>query len=50
MLNPNAMLKARVQDGQVLHVDVEFVALAHEIKQSVVPFGRMDAKLVTDDA
>jgi hypothetical protein len=36
MKNPNATLKAIVPDGQVLQVDVEFVALAHEIKQSGV--------------
>jgi transposase-like protein len=36
-------------DGQVLHTDVEVVALAREIKQSGVPFRRIDTKLVTHD-
>lgn len=49
-LDDNATVKAIVADGQVLHVDVEVAALAREIKQSGVPFGRIDPKLVTYDA
>jgi len=37
-LDDNATVKAIIADGQVLHADVELVALAHEIDQCGVPF------------
>ena len=49
-LDDNATVKAIVADGQVLHADVEVVALAREIEQSGMPFRRIDPKLVTYDA
>ena len=49
-LDDNATVKAIITDGQVLHANVEVVALAREIQQSGVPFRRIDTKLVTYDA
>ena len=48
-LDDNVTVKAIIADGQVLHADVEVVALAREIEQSGVPFRRIDPKLVTYD-
>ena len=49
-LDDHVTVKTIVADGQVLHADVEVVALAREIEQSGVPFRRIDPKLVTYDA
>ena len=49
-LDDNATVKAIVADRQVLHADIEVVALAREIEQRGVLFGRIDPKLVTYDA
>lgn len=46
----NATVKTIIADGQVLHADVEVVALAREIEQSGVPFRRIDSKLMTYDS
>jgi hypothetical protein len=43
----NATVNTIVADRQVLHADVEVVALAREFEQSGVPFRRIDSKLVT---
>src|SRR5438874_2554981 len=49
-LDDDATFKAIITDVQVLHADVEVVALARQIEQSGVPFRRIDPKLVTSDA
>jgi hypothetical protein len=48
-LDDNAAVKAIIADGQVLHPDIEVVALAREIEQSSMSFRRIDPKLVTYD-
>ncbi len=48
-LDNNATVKAIIADGQVLHADIEVVALAREIEQSRVSFRRIDSKNVTYD-
>lgn len=45
----NATVNTIIADRQVLHTDVEVVALAREFEQSGVPFRRIDSKLVTYD-
>jgi hypothetical protein len=45
----NATVDTIIADRQVLHADVEVVALAREFEQSGVPFRRIDSKLVTYD-
>jgi hypothetical protein len=44
-----AMVKAVVADSQVLHADLEIVALAREIEQRGVLFGKIDSQMVTHD-
>ena len=45
----DATVKAIVADSQVLHADIEIVALAREIEQRGVLFGRIDPKMMTYD-
>ncbi len=48
-LDDNATVKAIIADSQVVHADIEVVALAREIEERGVLFGRIDPQLVTYD-
>ena len=43
-LDGDTIVDVVIPDGQVLHSDVEFGALAQEYEQCGIPFGMIDAK------